>query len=85
MKNQRTFPLIDRNYQTTTADATRSLTSSASATHARPFWKLSANYFRAEAMREFVSELFSFILIAGTSASALATTWLWILRLARSY
>ena len=81
---QRTAPLTDYNYQAT-VDTKSSSSATFSERKLRGFWKVSSEFFGAEAYRDYVTDFLVFTVIA------LATTWpiismlVAVMRLVRNY
>ena len=63
----RSFPLTDYNFQAT-VDGKTSSAAVRPATKSPAFHKLSSEFFGAERSREYIAELFFFILITGVAA-----------------
>ncbi len=63
----RSFPLTDCSFQTT-ADAKSSSSAVLPATKPPAFYKLSSEFFGAEASRDYIAELLFFVLITGIVA-----------------
>ena len=78
------FPLTNYNYRPT---AKNQVTSSAGrpATKLPAFHKLSSEFFGAESSRDYIAELFFFILITGITAWAVMSMLIAVTRLIRNY
>ena len=78
------FPLTDYNYRPT---AKNQVSSSAGrpATRLPAFHKLSSEFFGAESSRDYIVELFFFILIAGIAAWPVVSMLIAVTRLIRNY
>src|SRR5690242_15812568 len=78
------FPLTNYNYRPT---AENQVTSSAGrpATKLPAFHKLSSEFFAAESSREYIAELFFFILITGIAAWPVMSMLIAVTRLIRNY
>lgn len=81
---QRSFPLTDHNFHATVETQTRSSVT-LSATKSDAFHKLSSEFFGAEMNRDYVAELFLFILITGVSAWPVISMIVAVTRLVRNY
>jgi hypothetical protein len=85
-RKRRSFPLTDYQYQTTLQSAGRAVaTKTPIARELQTFRKLSTEFFATEAPRNYVAELFFFILIIGTSAWPIISSMIAITRLVRNY
>jgi len=78
------FPLTDYNYRPT---AKNQVSSSAGrpATKLPAFHKLSSEFFAAESSRDYIAELFFFILITGIAAWSVVSMLIAVTRLIRNY
>jgi hypothetical protein len=78
------FPLTDYNYRPT---AKNQVSSSAArpATELPSFHKLSSEFFGAESSRDYIAELFFFILITGIAAWPVMSMLIAVTRLIRNY
>ena len=78
------FPLTNYNYRPT---AKNQVSSSASrpATKLPAFHKLSSEFFCGEATRDYIAELFFFILITGIAAWPVTSMFIAVIRLIRNY
>ena len=78
------FPLTNYNYRPT---AKNQVSSSASrpATKGPAFHKLSSEFFCGEATRDYIAELFFFILITGIAAWPVMSMFIAVIRLIRNY
>ena len=78
------FPLTDYNYRPT---AKNQVSSSAGgpATKLPAFYKLSGEFFAAESSRDYIAELFFFILITGIAAWPIMSMLIAVTRLIRNY
>ena len=78
------FPLTDYNYRPT---AKNKVSSSAGrpATKLPAFHKLSSEFFAAESSRDYIAELFFFILITGIAAWPIMSMLIAVTRLIRNY
>jgi hypothetical protein len=80
----RSFPLTDYSFQTT-ADAKSSSSAVLPTTKAPAFHKLSSEFFGAETSRNYIAELFFFILITGILAWPIISAIVAVTRLVRNY
>ena len=78
------FPLTNYNYRPT---AKNQVSSSAGrpATKLRAFHKLSSEFFAAESSRDYIAELFFFVLITGIAAWPVMSMLIAVTRLIRNY
>ena len=78
------FPLTNYNYRPT---AKNQVSSSAGgpATKLPAFYKLSSEFFAAESSRDYIAELFFFILITGIAAWPVMSMLIAVTRLIRNY
>ena len=84
-RSQRTFPLTDYPYQAT-ASADRAVARKApTARELETFRKLSTEFFATEISRDYVAELFFFILITGIATWPIISSMVAITRLVRNY
>ena len=85
-QDQRSFPLTDYQYQTSTLLADRAVAKKTpSARELQTFRKLSTEFFATEIPRDYVAELFLFILITGIAAWPIISSMVAITRLVRNY
>ena len=85
-RSQRTFPFTDYQYQTTALSADYAVAKKApTARELETFRKLSTEFFANETPRDYVAELFLFILIAGIAAWPIISSMVAITRLVRNY
>ena len=85
-RKQRSFPLIDYPYQTSASSADRAVTERApAARELQTFRKLSTEFFATEIPRDYVAELFFFMLITGIAAWPIISSLIAITRLVRNY
>lgn len=84
LKDRRTFPKTDCQYQST-LDASRATATETGSVKLRPIWKLSSGFFAGEAVREYVSELLLFVAMAGLSAWPIVFALHAITRMVRNY
>ena len=80
----RSFPLTDYSYQAT-VDAKSGSSAVRPATKAPAFHKLSSEFFGAETSRDYIAELFFFILITGIAAWPVTSMLIAVTRLIRNY
>jgi hypothetical protein len=80
----RSFPLTDYSFQATGEAPT---TSSAvfPEKKLRAFWRVSSEFFGAEASRDYIAELLFFIVITGISAWPIVSAIVAVTRLVRNY
>ena len=78
------FPLIDYNYRPT-AEAEPISPAVRPATKSPAFHKLSSEFFGAESSRDYIAELFFFILITGIAAWPVTSMLIAVTRLIRNY
>jgi uncharacterized protein (DUF849 family) len=84
-RKQRSFPLTDYQYQAT-ASADRSVARKMQAARElQTFRKLSTEFFANETPRDYIAELFFFILITGIAAWPIISSMVAITRLVRNY
>jgi len=84
-RKQRSFPLTDYQYQST-ASADRTVARKMpAARELQTFRKLSAEFFATEIPRDYVAELFFFILITGIATWPIISSMVAITRLVRNY
>ena len=85
-RSQRTFPLSDYQYQTTALSADQAVAKKArTARELETFRKLSTEFFATEIPRDYVAELFFFMLITGIAAWPIISSLIAITRLVRNY
>ncbi len=85
-RKQRSFPLTDYQYQTSASSADRAVAKKAAAPRElKTFRKLSTEFFATETPRDFIAELFFFILITGIAAWPIISSMVAITRLVRNY
>jgi hypothetical protein len=85
-RKQRSFPLTDYQYQTTALSADRAgARKTAAARELQTFRKLSNEFFTTEIPRDYIAELFFFILISGIAAWPIVSSIVAITRLVRNY
>ena len=85
-RGKRTFPLTDYQYQTTALSADHAVARKApTARELETFRKLSAEFFATEIPRDYVAELFFFILITGIATWPIISSIVAITRLVRNY
>jgi hypothetical protein len=85
-RKQRSFPLTDYQYQTSASSADRAVATKTPATRElQTFRKLSTEFFSTEIPRDYVAELFLFILITGIAAWPIISSMVAITRLVRNY
>ena len=82
--NRANFPLVDYHYQTTLDRAVAGV-KTVRTTSLRAIWKLSAEFFGAEAGREYAIELSSFCLLATLSAWPIVSMLIAVVRMVRGY
>jgi hypothetical protein len=80
----RSFPLTDYPFQAT-ADAKSSSSAVFSEGKSPAFYKLSSEFFGAEARRDYIAELLLFILITGILAWSIISAIVAVTRLVRNY
>jgi len=82
----RSFPLTDYQYQTSASSAGRAIAKNTpAALELKTFRKLSTEFFATETPRDFIAELFFFILISGIAAWPIISSMVAITRLVRKY
>ena len=85
-RNQRAFPLTDYQYQTSASSADRAVArETLAARELETFRKLSTEFFATEIPRDYVAELFFFILITGIAAWPIISSMVAITRLVRNH
>jgi hypothetical protein len=85
-RKQRIFPLTDYQYQTSASSAGRAIAEKTPDGHElKTFRKLSTEFFASEIPRDFIAELFFFILISGIAAWPIISSMVAITRLVRNY
>jgi hypothetical protein len=78
------FPLTDYNYRPTAKNQVSSSVGRP-ATRLPAFHKLSSEFFGAESSRDYIAELFFFILITGIAAWPVMSMLIAVIRLIRNY
>jgi hypothetical protein len=81
---RRSFPLTDYDFQAT-VEAKSSCAAILPQKKARAFWKLSNEFFGAEAYREYAAELLCFTIIGAISAWSIVSMLAVVTRLVRNY
>ena len=85
-QKQRTFPLTDYQYQTSALSADRAVATKTPTTRElQTFRKLSTEFLANETPRNYMAELFLFILITGIAAWPIISSMVAITRLVRNY
>ena len=85
-RKQRKFPLTDYQYQTSAVSADRAVAKGTpAARELENFRKLSTEFFATETPRDYIAELFFFILISGIAAWPIISSMVAITRLVRNY
>jgi hypothetical protein len=85
-RKQRSFPLTDYQYQTRALSAGRaSAEKTPAALELKAFRKLSTDFFASETPRDFIAELFFFVLITGIAAWPIISSMVAVTRLVRNY
>jgi len=85
-RNRRTFLLTDYQYQTTALSADHAVAKKApTARELETFRKLSTEFFATEIPRDYVAELFFFILITGIATWPIISSLVAITRLVRNH
>ena len=85
-RKQRSFPLTDYQYRTSAFSAGRAIAKKTpSALELKTFRKLSTEFFATETPRDYIAELFFFILISGIAAWPIISSMVAITRLVRKY
>jgi hypothetical protein len=85
-RKPRSFPLTDYQYQTSALSAGRAIAKETPAElELKTFRKLSADFFASETPRDFIAELFFFVLITGIAAWPIISSMVAITRLVRNY
>jgi len=85
-RKQRSFPLTDYRYRTNALSAGRAIAKKTpSALELKTFRKLSTEFFANETPRDFMAELFLFILLTGIAAWPIISSMVAITRLVRKY
>ena len=85
-RNERSFPLTDYQYQTSASSADRPVAKKTpAARELQAFRKLSNEFFATEIPRDYVAELFFFILITGIATWPIISSMVAITRLVRNY
>jgi hypothetical protein len=85
-RKQRSFPFTDYQYQTSALSADRAAAKETpGAREVQTFRKLSKEFFATETPRDYIAELFFFILITGIAAWPIISSMVAITRLVRKY
>ena len=85
-RKQRSFPLTDYQYQPSASSADRAVArKTPAARELKNFRKLSSEFFASEIPRDYIAELFLFILITGIAAWPIISSMVAITRLVRNY
>ena len=85
-RSQRTFPFTDYQYQTTELSADHAAAKKTpAARELETFRKMSTEFFATEIPRDYVAELFFFILMTGIAAWPIFSSMVAITRLVRNY
>ena len=85
-RKRRSFPLTDYQYRTSALSASRAIAKKTpSALELKTFRKLSTEYFATETPRDYIAELFFFVLISGIAAWPIISSMVAITRLVRNY
>jgi hypothetical protein len=85
-RKQRSFPLTDYQYQAGASSGDRAVARKMpSARELQTFRKLSTEFFATEIPRDYVAELFFFILITGIATWPIISSMVAITRLVRNY
>jgi hypothetical protein len=85
-RKQRSFPLTDYQYQAAASSADRAVArKTPAARELQTFRKLSTEFFATEIPRDYVAELFFFILITGIATWPIISSMVAITRLVRNY
>jgi hypothetical protein len=85
-RKQRSFPLTDYQYQTSALSADRAVAEKTQAARElKTFRKLSTEFFASETSRDYIAELFFFILITGIATWPIISSMIAITRLVRNY
>ena len=85
-RKQQSFPLTDYQYQTSGLSANRAVAEKTpAASELKAFRKLSTEFFAIETPRDYIAELFFFILITGIAAWPIISSMVAITRLVRNY
>ena len=85
-RKPRSFPLTDYQYRTSALSASRAIAKKTpSALELKTFRKLSTEFFANETPRDYIAELFLFILITGIAAWPIISSMVAITRLVRKY
>ena len=85
-RKQRSFPLTDYQYQTSALSADRAVAKKApAARELQNFRKLSTEFLATEISRDYVAELFFFILITGIATWPIISSMVAITRLVRNH
>jgi hypothetical protein len=85
-RKPRSFPFTDYQYQTSASSAGRAIAKNTpAALELKTFRKLSTEFFSNETPRDYIAELFLFILITGIAAWPIISSMIAITRLVRKY
>ena len=85
-REQRSFPLTDYQYRTSELSADRAVAEKTpAARELKTFRKLSTEFFATETQRDYLAELFFFMLISGIAAWPIISSMIAITRLVRNY
>ena len=86
LRKQRSFPLTDYQYQTSASSAGHAIAKETpAALELKTFRKLSTEFFANETPRDYIAELFLFILITGIASWPIISSMIAITRLVRNY
>src|SRR6266705_4916710 len=83
-RSHQSFPLTDYNYHPT-AESQVNSSASRTATRSPAFHKLSSEFLGAETSRDYVTELFLFMLITGIAAWPIMSMLIAVVRMIRNY
>ena len=85
-RKQRSFPLTDYHYHASASSADRAVArKTLAARELQTFRKLSTEFFATEIPRDYIAELFFFMLITGIAAWPIISSMVAITRLVRNY
>jgi hypothetical protein len=84
-RKKRSFPVTDYQYQATPSSDRSVARKIPAARDLQTFRKLSTDFFATETPRDYVAELFFFILISGIAAWPIISSMIAITRLVRNY
>ena len=85
-RKRRSFPLTDYQYRISALLASRGIAKKTpSALELKTFRKLSTEFFATETPRDYIAELFFFVLISGIAAWPIISSMVAITRLVRNY